>query len=89
MTSKLGDQIEGSFVQGIGFFLTEEHEVDSNGELITNGTWTYKPPAIDNIPRKLTVEMMNSVAHQNRILSSKGFFFLSVTAQKYGLSCLL
>eukprot|EP00250_Pteridium_aquilinum_P022285 c25340_g1_i2 orf=145-4443(+) len=64
-------QIEGSFVQGIGFFLTEEYEVDSQGELITNGTWTYKPPTVDNIPRKFTVEMMNSVGHQNRILSSK------------------
>ncbi|KAI5083880.1 hypothetical protein GOP47_0000049 [Adiantum capillus-veneris] len=64
-------QIEGSFVQGIGFFLTEELEVDDKGALTTTGTWTYKPPTVDNIPQKFVVEMENSVAHKNRILSSK------------------
>lgn len=64
-------QIEGSFVQGIGFFLTEEHEVDSKGILVSNGTWNYKPPTLDNIPRRFTVEMTTGVAHQNRVLSSK------------------
>ncbi|KAI5083886.1 hypothetical protein GOP47_0000055 [Adiantum capillus-veneris] len=64
-------QIEGSFVQGIGFFLTEQHEVDVNGVLLTNGTWTYKPPTVDNIPRKFHVEMISGAARQNRVLSSK------------------
>ncbi|MCO5559168.1 hypothetical protein L7F22_012762 [Adiantum nelumboides] len=64
-------QIEGSFVQGIGFFLTEELEVDDKGVLTTVGTWTYKPPTVDNIPQKFLVEMENSVAHKNRVLSSK------------------
>lgn len=64
-------QIEGSFVQGIGFFLTEEHEVDNTGVLVSNGTWTYKPPTVDNIPQKFRVEMVSSADRQNRVLSSK------------------
>ncbi|KAH7296056.1 hypothetical protein KP509_26G007100 [Ceratopteris richardii] len=64
-------QIEGAFVQGIGFFLTEEIEVNDKGELLNTGTWTYKPPTIDNIPQKFVVEMLNAGTHENRILSSK------------------
>ncbi|KAH7296130.1 hypothetical protein KP509_26G010300 [Ceratopteris richardii] len=64
-------QIEGAFVQGIGFFLTEEIEVDDKGELLTTGTWTYKPPTIDNVPQKFVVEMFNAAAHTNRILSHR------------------
>mgnify|MGYP000078875410 CR=1 FL=1 len=65
-------QIEGAFVQGIGFFLTEEYEVDDKGEVVSNSTWTYKPPTLDNIPQKFLVEITNGAPHTNRILSSKG-----------------
>ncbi|XP_059063531.1 indole-3-acetaldehyde oxidase [Cryptomeria japonica] len=64
-------QIEGAFVQGVGFFMTEEHHVDNNGKLVSDGTWTYKVPTIDTIPRKFNVEILNSPFHQKRILSSK------------------
>jgi abscisic-aldehyde oxidase len=65
-------QIEGAFVQGIGFFLTEEVELGSKGEVISNSTWTYTPPTLDNIPERFYVEMINGVGRDNRILSSKG-----------------
>ncbi|KAH9323339.1 hypothetical protein KI387_017978, partial [Taxus chinensis] len=64
-------QIEGAFVQGIGFYMMEEHVVDENGKLLSDGTWTYKVPTIDTIPRKFNVEILNSPLHQKRILSSK------------------
>ncbi|KAH9323789.1 hypothetical protein KI387_018428, partial [Taxus chinensis] len=64
-------QIEGAFVQGIGFFMMEEHVVDKNGKLLSDGTWTYKVPTIDTIPRQFNVEIVNSPLHQKRILSSK------------------
>ncbi|BBN18891.1 protein MpAO [Marchantia polymorpha subsp. ruderalis] len=64
-------QIEGSFVQGIGYYLTEQIKWDENGVLLTNGTWTYKPPTIDNIPQKFNVELLNSAVDSSRILSSK------------------
>lgn len=67
-------QIEGAFVQGIGFFMLEEYLTDHDGMVVSDSTWTYKIPTIDTIPRQLNVEVMNSGYHQKRILSSKGLF---------------
>ncbi|XP_024538449.1 probable aldehyde oxidase 1 [Selaginella moellendorffii] len=64
-------QIEGAFAQGVGFFTSEEHRHDEQGKLINDGTWTYKPPTLDNLPRHLNVELLNSKVHEHRILSSK------------------
>ncbi|KAK9734655.1 hypothetical protein RND81_04G155000 [Saponaria officinalis] len=64
-------QIEGAFVQGIGFFMLEEYLTNSEGLVIADSTWTYKIPTIDTIPRQLNVEIMNSGHHQKRVLSSK------------------
>ncbi|KAL3677013.1 hypothetical protein R1sor_026961 [Riccia sorocarpa] len=64
-------QIEGAFVQGVGYFVTEEVKWDENGVLITNGTWTYKPPTTDNIPHQFNVELLNTAVDPSRILSSK------------------
>lgn len=65
-------QVEGAFVQGIGFFVNEEHLSNSDGVVLTDGTWTYKPPTVDTIPKQLNVEFFNSGHHQKRVLSSKG-----------------
>ena len=67
-------QIEGAFVQGIGFFMLEEYLSNSDGLVIPEGTWTYKIPTIDTIPRQFNVEIMNSGHHKKRLLSSKGIF---------------
>jgi xanthine dehydrogenase molybdopterin-binding subunit B len=64
-------QVEGAFVMGIGYYLTEDIERDNEGKLLSDGTWTYKPPTIDNIPQKLNVELFNSPAHKDRVFSSK------------------
>lgn len=64
-------QIEGAFVQGIGFFMNEEVVIDKNGRVVSDGTWTYKVPTIDTIPRKLNVGLLSSPLHQKRVLSSK------------------
>ncbi|KAL9228641.1 hypothetical protein vseg_004196 [Gypsophila vaccaria] len=64
-------QIEGAYVQGIGFFMVEEYLCNPDGLLITDSTWTYKIPTIDTIPKQLNVEIMNSGHHQKRVLSSK------------------
>lgn len=64
-------QIEGAFVQGIGFFMQEEYTSNSDGLVTTEGTWTYKIPTIDTIPQQFNVEILNSGLHQKRILSSK------------------
>ncbi|WP_192349910.1 molybdopterin cofactor-binding domain-containing protein [Algoriphagus sp. Y33] len=50
-------QVEGAFVQGIGYILTEklvfEPEGEEKGRLNTLNTWTYKPPAITTIPLEM------------------------------------
>ncbi|KAL5575105.1 hypothetical protein UlMin_016804 [Ulmus minor] len=64
-------QIEGAFVQGIGFFMLEEYLLNSDGLVISEGTWTYKIPSLDTIPKQFNVKIMNSGHHKNRVLSSK------------------
>jgi xanthine dehydrogenase/oxidase len=50
-------QVEGAFVQGIGYVLTEklvfEPEGDEKGRLNTDNTWRYKPPAVSTIPLRM------------------------------------
>ncbi|KAJ8760383.1 hypothetical protein K2173_015050 [Erythroxylum novogranatense] len=64
-------QIEGAFVQGIGFFMLEEYTTNSEGLVVAEGTWTYKIPTIDTLPKQFNVEMLNSGQHKKRVLSSK------------------
>lgn len=92
-------QIEGAFVQGIGFFMLEEYTTNSDGLVVADSTWTYKIPTIDTIPKQFNVEIHNSGHHQKRVLSSKGklfrvFFLLqkstmdvSMDARQYLLPC--
>uniref|UniRef100_A0A453T579 FAD-binding PCMH-type domain-containing protein n=1 Tax=Aegilops tauschii subsp. strangulata TaxID=200361 RepID=A0A453T579_AEGTS len=64
-------QIEGSFIQGIGFFINEEHETNADGLVVSDSTWVYKIPSVDTIPKQFNVEVLNTGYHKNRVLSSK------------------
>ncbi|KAL1348049.1 hypothetical protein HN51_024045 [Arachis hypogaea] len=64
-------QIEGAFVQGLGFFMLEEYETNADGLVLADGTWNYKIPTIDTIPKQFNVQILNSGHHQKRVLSSK------------------
>ncbi|GLT38977.1 hypothetical protein SLA2020_131890 [Shorea laevis] len=64
-------QIEGAFVQGIGFFMLEEYSENSDGLVVAEGTWTYKIPTVDTIPKQFNVEILSSGHHEKRVLSSK------------------
>jgi len=50
-------QVEGAFVQGIGYLLTEklvfEPEGENKGRLNTVNTWRYKIPAVTTIPLEM------------------------------------
>ncbi|HEY0458556.1 MAG TPA: molybdopterin cofactor-binding domain-containing protein [Pyrinomonadaceae bacterium] len=50
-------QVEGAFVQGIGYVLTEklvfEPDGEEQGRLNTDNTWRYKPPATSTIPLQM------------------------------------
>lgn len=81
-------QIEGAFVQGIGFFMLEEYLANSDGLVTSDGTWTYKIPTMDTVPKQLNVEILNSGPHKNRVLSSKGAYH-SLHNSTTPLSCML
>ena len=54
-------QVEGAFVMGIGYVLTEEllfePEGENKGRNNTPNTWTYKPPATTTIPVELRTDL--------------------------------
>lgn len=51
-------QIEGGFVQGVGYLTTEEVLYEEGGKVITDGTWTYKPPCTKTIPQEFNVYLL-------------------------------
>jgi xanthine dehydrogenase/oxidase len=54
-------QIEGAFVQGIGYVMYEDlvYQPDGpqRGVLNSTNTWTYKPPAVTSIPLQMNVDL--------------------------------
>ena len=51
-------QIEGGFVQGLGWLTTEELVWNEKGRLLSNNAATYKIPAITDIPADFRVELL-------------------------------
>lgn len=51
-------QIEGGFIQGMGWLTAEELCWDSEGKLLTQGPATYKIPAIGDTPTDFRVELL-------------------------------
>lgn len=51
-------QIEGGYVQGLGFVTTEEVIFDDHGRLVTDNIWTYKPPCTKTIPIDMRVALL-------------------------------
>ena len=51
-------QVEGGYVQGLGFVTTEEVIVDDDGRLVTDNIWTYKPPCTKTIPIDMRVALL-------------------------------
>lgn len=65
-------QIEGALVMGLGYFLTEQVEYNSTtGQLLSEGTWEYKPPMVADIPSVLNVTLLKNMYNESGILGSK------------------
>ncbi|KAL8113448.1 hypothetical protein AgCh_020674 [Apium graveolens] len=55
-------EIEGAFVQGIGFFMSEEYLTNADGLVVADNTWTYMIPTIDTIPDNSILSYINYLA---------------------------
>ncbi|CAL8110876.1 unnamed protein product [Orchesella dallaii] len=65
-------QIEGAFVMGLSWWLTEELIYDQNsGELITDRTWNYKPMLASDIPEDFRVTLLRNAPNPFGVFGSK------------------
>jgi len=53
-------QVEGGFVQGMGWLTTEELVWNDQGRFMTSGPAAYKIPAIGDIPQDLRVKLVEN-----------------------------
>ncbi|XP_055856280.1 uncharacterized protein LOC129919435 [Episyrphus balteatus] len=65
-------QIEGAFIMGLGYYLTEQIIYDQKtGELLTNRTWNYKPPGCKDIPIDFRIELIQKSPNPAGFMRSK------------------
>jgi len=64
-------QVEGGFIQGVGWCTTEEIKWDKEGNLLTHSPDTYKIPTINDIPKDFRVEFLHDVPNTGTIRRSK------------------
>jgi xanthine dehydrogenase molybdopterin binding subunit/xanthine dehydrogenase small subunit len=64
-------QIEGGFIQGMGWLTAEELIWDEQGKLLTHSPDTYKIPAVGDTPRIFNVEFLTEAAQRNVIHGAK------------------
>ncbi len=64
-------QIEGGFVQGMGWLTTEELVYDANGRLLTHAPSTYKIPCAPDVPADFRVTLFKGANREPTIYRSK------------------
>jgi len=64
-------QIEGAFVQGVGWLTREELLWDKQGRLLTHSASTYQIPAISDAPIEMRVTLLPKAAQGGTIHGSK------------------
>ncbi len=64
-------QIEGGFVQGMGWLTTEELKWDDQGRLLTHSPDTYKIPSVGDTPQIFNVRLLRNATQKNVIHGSK------------------
>lgn len=65
-------QIEGAFVQGLGWTTLEEVVFLKDGSLYTRGPGAYKLPGFKDIPLDMRVTLLKDAPNPTVIHSSKG-----------------
>jgi xanthine dehydrogenase large subunit len=64
-------QIEGGFVQGMGWLTTEELVFDDKGRLRTHAPSTYKIPVASDVPDDFRVALFDNASREDTIYRSK------------------
>jgi xanthine dehydrogenase large subunit len=64
-------QIEGGFIQGMGWLTTEDLKWDDKGKLTSNNLATYKIPAIGDTPEIFNVDLFEKPNQEDSIYHSK------------------
>lgn len=64
-------QIEGGFIQGVGWCTTEEIKWDDKGRLLSHSPDTYKIPTAGDIPEVFNVELLRDYPNTGTIRKSK------------------
>ena len=64
-------QIEGGFVQGMGWLTTEELVFDAEGRLMTHAPSTYKIPVASDVPADFRVALFPNANREDTVYRSK------------------
>ena len=64
-------QVEGAFIQGMGWLTMEELWWNKEGKLMTSAPSTYKIPAVNDCPADFRVRLFKNANHEDTILRSK------------------
>lgn len=79
-------QVEGGFVQGMGWLTAEELIWDRDGKLLTHSPDTYKIPAVGDTPRIFNVDFLSEAAQPDVIHGSKAVgeppFMLAISVRE-------
>jgi xanthine dehydrogenase molybdopterin binding subunit/xanthine dehydrogenase small subunit len=79
-------QVEGGFVQGMGWLTTEELKWDEQGRLLTHSPDTYKIPAVGDMPQAFNVTLLKNSAQKGVVYGSKAVgeppFMLAISVRE-------
>jgi xanthine dehydrogenase molybdopterin binding subunit/xanthine dehydrogenase small subunit len=79
-------QIEGGFVQGMGWLTTEELKWDDKGQLLTHSPDTYKLPAVGDMPQIFNVSFLKNAMQKSVVFGSKAVgeppFMLAISVRE-------
>ncbi|MEK9138647.1 MAG: molybdopterin cofactor-binding domain-containing protein, partial [Bacteroidota bacterium] len=64
-------QVEGGYIQGVGWCTTEEIKWDEKGNLLTHSPDTYKIPTVQDIPKDFRTALLQGAPNPNTIRRSK------------------
>ncbi|GAB4449231.1 MAG: xanthine dehydrogenase molybdopterin binding subunit [Bacteroidales bacterium] len=64
-------QVQGAFIQGVGWVTNEELKWNKEGYLLTHSPDTYKIPTVSDIPKVFNVELLENAPNVGTIRQSK------------------